>query len=1338
MGSHLASFEIMTTKKDFLTYIFLTLVFLIQFKIEGNSQFVFKSLTVNDGLSQHDVSIILQDSYGYIWIGTYDGLNRFDGYNIENFSSLTNNPESLSGNRITSLFEDSQKRLWIGTDGEGLNYFDLRKERFVRVQTEQDYEVINDVIEDSKGNILVATSNGLLKIEQNDSIPELMNSPLTGYIIEKMTSTASGIYFATNSGIWRMKDDLIHRVELNEDRYITSITSDEEGKIWAGGFGFIFCITVDGDDLDLRKLSIEGNPEVISLSASGDNIIWAGTLNQGLYKLDGYEVRIIENLSKNNRYSDYIGNSIPSLYCDNSNTIWIANRKGVSYASLQPGNFRKIPLELDPSSAQNIQALLYHKDNIYVGLQSGVFYMYNVKSQETVNLELPQNIFPIKFYNFDDKIYLTSNRGVFYAEENSKYFRPLSVLPDQVQNVFSMCRDHKGNFYYGTYTGLIINTEEGAGWAHNLYEQTKRLQNKRVFTLYFDQSSMSIWVGTISEGIYKINLNKEGEVRSVEPYDRSMANDYYIPNNAIWCFYMDRQENLWAGTDAGLILKKNGTNVFTHISTEGIIDKKIMGIVEDEQGKLWLSNSQGIIAFDPGSEIVNTYSFKDGLSTSTFTESVDTDEKGNLYFGSINGINVFNPSDIKQSEQINKVFFTGLKVHQKYVEPEAPLRGSIILAKSINETELIYLNYQQNNFSFEFAGKNIYDARENQFRYRLEGYNNDWILTDGKYNAANYSNLKPGEYTFIVEVANEDGVWSNDPKTIDLVITPAPWKTLWAFIIYIVVTLSLFALFLYFLYNRQKLRQKIHLDQLNHEKEQKIHNLKLEFFTDVAHEFKTPLSLIIGPLNDLMHKDLSREVKEFCYQVISRNTKRMMFLVNQLLDFRKISADINILNVREKNLSEFIYRTTEAFLWQAQDENIHLNIIVPKDFNCYFDASIMEKVLYNVLSNAFKYTPQNGIIELKVKPIWKDQVQYANIMVRDSGKGIPDEEKNKIFERFFHGKNRYSSGIGLHLSYTLIKAHKGEINVADSNYGGAEFVLTIPVSKESFAENELFDGEEMHKWPQDIFKLQKVQSKPVAPERERILIVEDDHDLRAYLKNSLQARYNLSEAANGLDGMKLAKKELPDIIITDVMMPEMDGMEMTRNLKETVETSHIPILMVTAKSDEEYQKNGLDSGAWDYITKPFNTDALLKKIDNIVETRNRYKTFLASQNITIDVQKHYTTYDQKIISKVVETMQKHLDDPDYSIEDLAMEIGLSRMQLHRKLKTLIGMTTSSFINSIRISHARNLFENGCDRIQEAMAEVGINSYSHFNKIFIKIVGESPSDYIKKQQKLAKL
>lgn len=1338
--------EVMITTRRFLIKYFIFIqFFLLQSTVQGFAQLHFNNLTVNDGLSQHDVSCILQDSYGFIWIGTYDGLNRYDGYSIENFFSITSNPGSISGNRITCLFEDSQKRLWIGTDGEGINYFDLKTEQFVRVNVRTDNKVINDFIEDKDHNILVATSNGVLEIKPDDpvSLAELLQLPLTGMIVESIEVTNSGIYYATNNGVWMMKNNVCKQVDATKNHHITTLTSDKDGNIWAGALGYLACVSKQDEAISITNLNIASDVEIVSLCASNDNVIWAGTLNHGLYKVDAAEMSITEKLTTDNKkYKGLLSNSIPALYCDHSNTIWAANRQGVCYASLLPNNFTQIPLNLDPYASQHIQALLYDQENLYFGMQNGGCYIHHTETQKTKKLDLPQNIFPIKFYKFDQQIYLTSNRGVYHAEENSLQFKhlPINTVHEgsQIQNIFSMCRDHVGNYYYGTYNGLIVQSGNKYDWAHYLYDQTELLRNKRIFTLFYDDSSRCIWVGTISEGIYKINLTDEGTVQSLELYHRSMMNNYHIANNAIWCFYKDRNDNIWAGTDAGLLLKQKGTNVFSQIPVAGIIDKKIMAIVEDNQGQLWLSNSQGIIAYSPDSEKVEEYSYKDGLSTSTFTEAVDKDEDGNLYFGSINGINVFNPARIKQSDQVNQVFITGIKVHQNYVRPQIPLLGSTILTESVNETDLVRINYRQNNFSIEFAGSNIIDARESEFRYQLLGYDEDWISTNGKYHLASYSNLKPGDYTFRVEAANKDGIWSNDPKEIHMTIIPAPWKSIWAYILYIIIIITISAVFLYFLYNRHKLRQQIYRDQLNHEKEQKIHELKLQFFTDVAHEFKTPLSLIIGPLKDLMQKDLAKEGKEFCFQVISRNTKRMMFLVNQLLDFRKISAEINILNVSNKNLSDFIQETTQAFLWQAQNENIHFNILDSKDFICYFDSNILEKVLYNILSNAFKYTPQNGIIEVEVKPMWKDQLRVANIIVRDSGKGIPDEEKNKIFERFFHGKNRYSSGIGLHLSYTLIRAHKGEITVADSNYGGAEFVLTIPVSKEAYTENELNDGERVHKWPQDTFKLQKIQGKPVAPERERILIVEDDHDLRAYLKNCLQARYHLSEASNGVEGMNLATKEIPDIIITDVMMPEMDGMEMCKKIKETVETSHIPILMLTAKSDEEYQKDGLDCGAWDYITKPFNTDALLKKIDNIIDTRNRFKTYLATQNITIDVIKHYTAFDQKIISKIVETIHLHLDDPEYSVEDLALEIGLSRMQLHRKLKTLIGQTTTSFINSIRISQARYLFDNGCNRIQEAMVAVGISSYSHFNITFKKIVGISPSEYIKKQQQLAKM
>jgi CheY-like chemotaxis protein len=389
----------------------------------------------------------------------------------------------------------------------------------------------------------------------------------------------------------------------------------------------------------------------------------------------------------------------------------------------------------------------------------------------------------------------------------------------------------------------------------------------------------------------------------------------------------------------------------------------------------------------------------------------------------------------------------------------------------------------------------------------------------------------------------------------------------------------------------------------------------------------------------------------------------------------------------------------------------------------------MEKVLYNLLSNAFKFTPKHGIIEIEIKAIWKKNKKIANIIIRDSGKGIPDKEKNRVFERFVHGKDRSSSGIGLHLSYQLIKAHKGDINVTDSNYGGAEFIVTIPISENDYQIEELSRASKSINSFSDVSIEFDKPKKESSEKRERILIIEDDHDLRAYLKNSLKSNYTILEASNGLEGLEEAVNHLPDIIISDIMMPEMDGIEMCKELKNNVKTSHIPILLLTAKTAEEYIKIGLEAGAWDYITKPFNTQSIHQKIINILNTRNKFREFLITQNITIEVKNNYSPYDQKLITKISKIIEDNISNPDFSTKDFAAEIGLSRMQLHRKLKALLGQTTTSFINNIKIQYATKMFDEGCDRIQEAMDAVGINSYTHFNYIFKKHNGKTATKYI---------
>jgi DNA-binding response OmpR family regulator len=520
------------------------------------------------------------------------------------------------------------------------------------------------------------------------------------------------------------------------------------------------------------------------------------------------------------------------------------------------------------------------------------------------------------------------------------------------------------------------------------------------------------------------------------------------------------------------------------------------------------------------------------------------------------------------------------------------------------------------------------------------------------------------------------------------------------------------------------------LKNIKYDKEKEINELKLLFFTDIAHEFKTPLSLIVGPLNDLITNSITEEHRNFCFKIISRNTKRMMFLVSQLLDFSKLNAGKNILKISQSNLSEFITQITKAFLWQAKEEEINFNIIAPEVFECFFDRDLIEKVVYNLLSNAFKHTPVNGIVEIEVKPIWNNDKQIANIIVRDSGKGIPDEHKGKIFERYFHGNQRSSSGIGLHLSHNLVNAHKGELTVSDSTYGGTEFIVTIPVSKNDYADFEISKLNEAKSGTEDYLLESETSKKEFSEDHEIILIVEDDHDLRAYLKKCLKSNYLVIEAQNGRDGLKKATDKLPDIIITDVMMPEMDGIEMCKKLKTNHETSHIPILMLTAKTAQEQEKEGLDAGAFDYITKPFNTQSLLKKIDNIVEFRKNFRNSIPNLSMNVDIKKHYTSFDQKLISNTIRVIEENISNEAFSVEELAKEVGFSRMQLHRKLKALVGCSATEFINTIKINYATKMFDNGCDRVNEAMDAVGITSYTHFNKLFKKINGKTASEYLK--------
>jgi signal transduction histidine kinase/ligand-binding sensor domain-containing protein/DNA-binding NarL/FixJ family response regulator len=1313
---------------------------LILFGYTAKSQeLYFKTLTVNDGLTQHDVSSVLHDSDGFIWIGTYDGLNRYDGFNVLNFSHKTNDTESLSSNRILCLFEDSKKKIWIGTDGSGLNYYSLITEKFVRVETPAGFDKVTDIAETAKGEIFFATSGGILKKVKDEGVAvDILQLPVTGLRVTDIAILNGGtVFFSTNQGIWTLRNNNCTQIPGTENLYCSKIILDKEGNLWS---------IMNGKLMVIKKLQSAYKMEEISslpiinngaLCESQDGTIWIGTRNNGLFSLSPKDYSIIQNIRYNaSENRGLLSNTILSLYCDKNNILWIGNSQGLCYSNLSPKGFKHVSFEglANVGQRPHIRTLLIDNDYLYYGVQNRGFFRYSLSNGKSEELTTKEYINPLCINKIDSAIYVGTNNGVFTNNKEGNQFDPINIIPrhDTILpiQVHSVCADESGAKYFATFSGLIVKKGNVTDWIHYLYPQAEVLRGKRIFSLLYDKDERCIWIGTISNGLYKLNLTSEGNFLSLELYNKTMKGNYNIADNTIWCFYKDNNGTLWIGTDAGLLQKIKNSNKIAQINTEEIVDKKIMGILGDDEGNLWLSNSQGLIRYNMMKHNVRRYSYNDGLQSSTFTEAVAKGKDGTLYFGSNNGIDFFKPKQISVNPYRSAIAISDFRIHNMSISPTESYNGTVVLEKSINQTNELTLNYKQNNFLFEFTGTNYDNNTENHFRYKLEGYDTGWVYKTGKHRFASYSNLDPGQYVFLADAANGDGVWSNSPKKIIVNVLPAPWFTVWAYLAYCVAGVGVIIGFIFLRNNRQKLKHEIAVRNIQYDKDKEINELKLMFFTDVAHEFKTPLSLIIGPLNDLISDNITEEHRKFCFKIISRNTKRMMFLVSQLLDFSKLNANKNILKISKSDLSEFITQITKAFLWQAKNEQIHFNVTTRDAFDCFFDRDLIEKVVYNLLSNAFKHTPVNGIVEIEIKPVWNNDKQIANIIVRDSGKGIPDEQKARIFERYFHGNQRTSSGIGLHLSYSLINAHKGELSVADSAYGGSEFIVTIPVSKNDYADFEFFNATQDKIGTEEFILESEEIKKELSEERECILIVEDDHDLRVYLKNCLKANYLVIEAHDGNDGLQKAIEKIPDIIVADVMMPIMDGIEMCKRLKANHETSHIPILILTANTALEQENEGLAAGAFDYISKPFNTQSLLKKIDNIVESRKSFRKSIFNLNLDVDIKKHYTPFDQTLLSNAIKVIEENISDENFLVEDFAKKVGFSRMQLHRKLKSLVGCSATEFINTIKINYATKMFDSGCDRVNEAMDAVGITSYSHFNKLFKKVNGMSASEYLK--------
>ncbi|MEL6255234.1 MAG: ATP-binding protein, partial [Bacteroidota bacterium] len=810
--------------------------------------------------------------------------------------------------------------------------------------------------------------------------------------------------------------------------------------------------------------------------------------------------------------------------------------------------------------------------------------------------------------------------------------------------------------------------------------------------------------------------------------------------------------------------KKGEKGYFKNYTEEdGLSNSVVKGILEDDEGNLWLATNNGISKFDPRLESFKNYDIHDGLQSKEFSELACLKRRnGEMLIGGVNGFNSFFPLKIKENFHPPEVVFTNFEVVNKPLGVGEQLNERVLLDSAISKINHIELKHDENSFSLEFAALHYAAPEKNQFKYKLEGFDDEWITVNSQKRFATYTNIEPGDYTIYVKASNNDGVWNETPASISIYIAPPFWKTGLAYVIYASLLIGfLVAIQLYTVIGIKE-KHALVLEHIENERIEELHQLKLQYFTNISHELKTPLTLISGPMDYLINsgKGMGYEEREHQYHLIKKNTNYLLRLVNQLLEFRKLDRGKMQLKVRIGEIEAFIREISEPFQFVAKKKEIDYQIISNQmKKSIWYDQGIIEKVLYNLLSNAFKYTPKHGRIEVELvikndkrgKPSSNaERGDYLELRVSDTGPGIPAENQEKIFERYFNNPKSggfllEGTGIGLAYTKSLVELHKGSIRLQSKEGKGASFTVILPVDRHSYFTAEVVENEKrqlLRPKPsladlaefiedEDPRELRSENSDKYQLGLPYLLLVDDNKDLRDHIRGNLKNTYNILEAANGKEGLKIANEMIPDLIVSDIMMPIMDGIEFGKALKMDTKTSHIPIIMLTGKSSEESEIEGLKIGVEAYIPKPFNMEKLKIHLENILKQRSELNDRFRKQIILEPEEVTVSSTDEIFLSKAMALVEEHMADPDFNVENMVQGIGMSRSKLYLKLKALTGQSTSEFIRTIRLKRAVQLLESSDLTVKEIMYMTGFNTASYFSKCFKKQFGVSPSDYVSK-------
>lgn len=1345
----------------------------------------FNHLDSRKGLSNNQVNSIYKDERGFVWFGTISGLNRYDGYNVKVFRHKSGDSTSISDDYVNRIVPGPDHTLWM-LSPNGWNIFNPRTEKFTPHPQRYikslgiDDEGFSDIVKDKASNFwFVYPRKGLYKynaVSKRTSLftatskPSLFSANVSriavdgaGFVwviytqgkLEKIDPASGKVVFRTD--ILRphiSTTDIYYHLFIDKDDDLWIYTRAEAKGVfyYRPSKNYLLPIHKDAGSVRLNNNLVNG------VAQDNKGAIWIATDHGGVNLIDKKDFSVQYVTNDENDPKSLSHNSVNTIYTDNAGVVWIGTyKKGVSQFhesnakfplyQHQAGNAGSLPYNDVNKFIEDKAGNLWIGTNggglIYFDRKAGTYKRY-VHSNTDAN-SLTNNVIVSLFIDHEEKLWIGTYYGGMDCFDGKKFTHyrhdaknPESLADDRVWEIFE---DSRHRFWIGTLSeGLDLFDPQKGTFTHYRYGRTNKSPVSRYICSIVEDKSGNIWMAT-SEGLEMID-GRTGLFHHFEHIENDPTSLSY--NNVIELL-PDSRGLLWIATRVGLNIYNPATKKFTSFRTDdGLPDNSIFTVMEDNNGNIWATTPNALCNVIVSGTAANpSFQFKaydeaDGLQSGQFNENAALKlRSGELVVGGANGLNIFLPPTPGEKKMLPNLVLTDLQIFNNSVKIGEEYDGRVVLPQSITEAKEVTLEYNQNVFTVEFAAIDFLAQDKIKYAYKLEGFSNEWLITDAKNRKATFTNLNPGTYTLLVKAGPGDGVWSSEPYSLTIHILPPFYLTPYAFVAYFL--LIVFALWFGRRLILRRARAKFEIEQERQEAH-RLHELdmmKIKFFTNVSHEFRTPLSLIISPVEKLI-KATGDAAEKKGFQLIHRNAKRLLNLVNQLMDFRKLEEQELKLNKTSGDIIRFIHEVSSSFSDIAENKKIAFSVQASEEFIfTTFDHDKLERILFNLLSNAFKFTPVGGAVKVVAETNAGPGERMLHIKVIDTGIGIAKEKQEKVFERFFQAEVPGSmvnqgSGIGLAITKEFVRMHGGAIHVESEIDIGSSFIVTLPLTPiEIENEDRQITEEIATEEAEPLFfpSLKPAEEKISKGKKKTVLLVEDNDDFRFYIKDNLKSHYNIVEAPNGKIGWQKTLAEHPDLIVCDISMPEMNGIELCQKIKADSRTSFIPVLLLTALTGEEQQLAGLQTGANDYMTKPFNFEILLSKIKNLLVQQDSFKKTYQKQVQAVPTELPVEeTAEQKFMQQVLAVLEKNLSNPDFSVEELSRGVFMSRVALYKKLFALSGKTPLEFIRSFRLQRAAQLLQKKELTVAEVAYEVGFNNPKYFSKFFKLEFGVLPSVY----------